>query len=350
MRSLYISGPSVSGKTSICVGLALKAQEEGYSVAYFKPVGNVAGAGAEDEDTVLMKELLDLKDAVDTITPFKISPYYLTKYGPAGEMKSTILKSFKTLSKKSDILIVEGAHSPHSMASVGLDDSSIARDLGSDVVAVGRVGNDLDLDQITFYTEHFRARNPLRGVILNNVPRGAYDKAKGVYKDILEERGLMVLGIIPEQLEMTAPTVQEICDVLGGEVLAGKETMQRIVEDILVGAMTLEGALRYFRRSANKAVITGGDRSDIALAALETSTSILILTGNLYPDVKVLARAREKGVAVLLVPNDTYTTIEKLHMVSRKIRPGDERGIKAAMESVDKYCRWREILAGGKQG
>jgi len=217
-------------------------------------------------------------------------------------------------------------------------------------VAVGRVENDLDLDKITFYTEHFSTRNPVRGMILNNVPREVYGKAKGVYTDVLKERGLRVLGIIPEQLEMTAPTVREICDVLGGEVLAGGESMQRIVEDILVGAMTLEGAVRYFRRSANKAVITGGDRSDIALAALETSTSILILTGNLYPDVKVLAKAGEKGVAVLLVPHDTYTTIEKLHMVSRKMRPGDKRGIKAAMESVDKYCNWEEILAGSRDG
>ena len=38
---------------------------------------------------------------------------------------------------------------------------------------------------------------------------------------------------------------------------------------MLVGAMSVESALSYFRRKPNKAVITGGDRADIQLAALE---------------------------------------------------------------------------------
>jgi BioD-like phosphotransacetylase family protein len=40
----------------------------------------------------------------------------------------------------------------------------------------------------------------------------------------------------------------------------------------MVGAMSAENALSYFRRKAHKVVITGGDRPDIQLAALETST------------------------------------------------------------------------------
>ena len=58
--------------------------------------------------------------------------------------------------------------------------------------------------------------------------------------------------------------------------------------------------MTYFRRKPNKAVITGGDRADIQLAALETSTRCLILTGNLYPSPAVLNRAEELCVPVLL--------------------------------------------------
>lgn len=112
----------------------------------------------------------------------------------------------------------------------------------------------------------------------------------------------------------------------------------------MVGAMTLEGAIRYLRRSADKAVILGGDRADLALAALETSTSVLILTGGLYPDVKVLARAEEKGVPVILVHYDTYTTIEKLSRVTRHITPGDKAGIRIILENIEEYCNWQAIL------
>ena len=43
MKNLFIMGPAGSGKTSIALGLALKFRQEGYRVAYFKPVGHASG-------------------------------------------------------------------------------------------------------------------------------------------------------------------------------------------------------------------------------------------------------------------------------------------------------------------
>lgn len=62
MKALYIVGTGGSGKTALCVALALKLVDEGRKVAYFKPIGNVGGsAGRQDEDAVLMKELLGMR-------------------------------------------------------------------------------------------------------------------------------------------------------------------------------------------------------------------------------------------------------------------------------------------------
>lgn len=88
----------------------------------------------------------------------------------------------------------------------------------------------------------------------------------------------------------------------------------------------------------------GGDRADMALATLETSTSALILTGGLYPDVKVVSRAAEKGVPVILVHYDTYTAIEKISEISRRISPGDAAGIKIAKENIERHCDWQAII------
>ena len=74
--------------------------------------------------------------------------------------------------------------------------------------------------------------------------------------------------------------------------------------------MDVESALKYFRKTPNKAVITGGDRADIQMAALETSTRCLILTGNLYPSPAVIRRAEELDVPVLLTDMDTLSTVE----------------------------------------
>jgi len=136
--------------------------------------------------------------------------------------------------------------------------------------------------------------------------------------------------------------------VLGGEILTGNIALDRPVEDIIIGAMTIESALGYLRRSPNKAFITGGDRADLALAALETSMSALILTGGLYPDVKILSRATEKGVPVILVHYDTYTTIEKLAQVTRHILPGDNKAINAARDNIDAHVNLQDIIGGLK--
>jgi len=105
--------------------------------------------------------------------------------------------------------------------------------------------------------------------------------------------------------------------------------------------MTMDSALAYLRRAANKAVVMGGDRADLALAALETHTSVLILTGGLYPDVKVLARAGEKGVPVILTYQDTYTVIEMISQVHRHLKPNDKAGIAIARENAELYCDWK---------
>jgi BioD-like phosphotransacetylase family protein len=109
--------------------------------------------------------------------------------------------------------------------------------------------------------------------------------------------------------------------------------------------MTIESALKYLRRAANKAVITGGDRADMTLTALESGTSVLILTGGLYPDVSVLSRASEKKVPVILVPFDTFTAIDKLHDISRRLRYDDEQGIRLAKDNVAQFCQWQLLLS-----
>jgi len=86
----------------------------------------------------------------------------------------------------------------------------------------------------------------------------------------------------------------------------------------MVGAMTASSAITYFRRRPNKAVITGGDRHDVQLAALETSTRCLILTGNQQPSAVVVERAKQVGVPIIVVEPDTLTTVQSLEQIFGK--------------------------------
>ena len=93
--------------------------------------------------------------------------------------------------------------------------------------------------------------------------------------------------------------------------------------------------MTYFRRKPNKAVITGGDRPDIQLAALETSTKCLILTGNLQPSPIILGRAEEVGVPMILVRQDTLTTVEIIERFFGKTRFHLEKKVQRFQEMLD---------------
>ncbi|MCL6638824.1 MAG: AAA family ATPase [Firmicutes bacterium] len=344
MKSLFIMGAAGSGKTAVALGLALKMQEEGFRVAYFKPVGSSARPGLPDADALLMRQALSMEVPLETIVPCTAGPSYLSRNLPKDRL-AAIKDSYREVSRGADCVIVDGASFPHVLAASGLDSVSLAGEFGAVALNVIRVKNDFSLDLAVFFNRYLADRGvPSAGNLFSHVERSLQAKIEGVYRPILDGLGYRTAGIIPLRTEIALPTVGEYFDVLGGEILAGEERLGLLVEEVVVGAMTIESALSYLRRTTNKAVVIGGDRADLALAALETSTSALILTGGLYPDVKVLARAAEKGVPVILVHYDTYATVEKMAAVSRHLKPGDQQGIRLALENIEHYCDWQGIL------
>lgn len=346
VKKVLISGVRYSGKTAICLSLALLFRDEGLKVSYFKPVGWTSKPGGVDEDVLLMREVLGTEHPAEVISPVVLDAYYLNRLykGELADAERKIEDAYRKLSKDADVMLIEGGHAPVAFYSGKISSFHIARMLGASVLIVNTFRSDLTLDVVLAQAEMFRLTgSKVIGTIFNNVPILISKKVKGMVSEIAEKNGVRVWGVVEEDRYLTSPTVREVCEVLEGEILEEGD-MGRVVEDVLVGAMDVEAALNYFRRGVNKAVITGGDRSDVALAALETDTSILILTGNLYPDVRVLARAREAGVTVVLVPYDTYTTVQKLNEVGGRIKPGDKKKISIAVEKVKRETNWKGLL------
>lgn len=348
MKNLFVMGNPGSGKTAVVLGLALKFKDLGYRVGYLKPVDNgrkSASGKVPGGDAVLMKHVLNMESPVGIISPVKAGPSYLTRFEQESTNLQDIKESYKEISRECDVVFIEGAVYPYALAAAGLDSVALARELDAHVLTIQKVEDDYSLDQALFYNRYLAGQNvSSAGTVFCNVPRSLFAKTEGVFCPAMKNAGFNTVGVIPSRPEISSPTVDEYRERLGGEVLVGQENMDRLVEDVVVGAMTMDSALTYLRRAANKAVVMGGDRSDLALAALETHTSVLILTGGLYPDVRVLARAGEKGVPVILTHQDTYTIIEMVSHLSRHLKPTDEKGIKIAQENINQYCDYKAIL------
>ena len=112
----------------------------------------------------------------------------------------------------------------------------------------------------------------------------------------LEGRGIPVLGALPPDDLLGAITVRELAEHLPAKLLCCEKALDQLVVHFVIGAMGVASAAKYFRQLPDKAVITGGDRADIQLAALQTATRAVVLTGNIYPSTPIVNRAQQLGI------------------------------------------------------
>lgn len=107
-----------------------------------------------------------------------------------------------------------------------------------------------------------------------------------------------------------------------------------MVETLTIGAMNVNSALRYFRKGINMAVVTGGDRTDIQFAALETSTQCLVLTGQIPPIPTILERATDLEIPILAVDSDTLSTVERIDELFGQVRLHQPIKVKCVQDLV----------------
>ena len=345
VKSIYVTGFGAPGKTIVVYGLMKLLRSKGYKVGYFKPVSrglNKIGPNEwVDDDVLAIKEAMGLKEDHKTISPVVIRRRFLELVEDRENIIQAIKSSYEKLSNDKDIVFIESYLAPYYLYSIGLSGYTIAKILESDVLFIIKDGEDAQVDEVIFWKDELESKGiKTLGVIFNAVPIHLMERVKEFITPFLESRGISSFGTIPDKGEFMAPTLLDISSVLDAEVLEGEDYLDNLVEEILVGAMGAEAALKWLRRSRKPVIITGGDRTELLLTLLEVKPSGLVLTGNLYPALKVLTKAREKKVPILLVPYDTFATIERLRdihgrITSYSLRKKEKLIMEAIEEGVD---------------
>ena len=330
MKALYITSlHTFSGKTAICLALGRRLLKEEYRVGYFKPLstqpwGPVPGQ-VLDEDADFVRRMLGLKESSADLVGVVLTPSLLRDVlcgRSERDLMSEILAAYQQVGSGKDIILLEGGASLREGFSVGLGTPEVANDLDVPALAVIRFRNEMSLVDDCLVAR-LRLGERLLGILINSVPDRAQDFVAQVARPCLEEQGIPVLGALPRREQLQAISVGELADVLDGEFLALPEMKEVLIENLVVGAMSAEQALPRLRRiPGTKAIITGGDRADMQLVALETATQCLVLTGHLRPVPEVVRRAEEVGVPVLLVRGNTMEVVEAVERVFGKTRLG----------------------------
>lgn len=299
------------------MGLGKIFQDKGYTIGYMKPVGNLlidVHGSLTDEDAEGIKAMLKLSDPTKLITPIHLTDSLIDDAltGVKKDLDERLLEAYSKISDSKDVILIEGTGGIGGGAMYNLSDPEIASKLGTKMLLVTRFDSIYAVDRILCDLRIIQDPNILAGIILNEVPADMMERVTELVIPFLEKKGIRVFGTIPEDETLRSVPISEIVEGLRAEVLVGVDKLDEFVDNYLVGAMEAGSAIKYFRRIPNSAVITGGDRADIQMAAIESKVKCLVLTGNMLPSGAVLASAEEADIPVILVRGDTMSTIERM--------------------------------------
>src|SRR5437588_9296986 len=323
------------GKTTMSLGLIAALQPHYPRVGYIKPVGQRFVEIEEqkiDEDTVLMDSVYQLNCPLVDMSPIAVEPDCTRKYLQAANndaLVRKIQKAFDRVAWEKDFVLCEGSGHAGVGSVFDLSNAQVAKILGAKVIIVTQGGIGRPIDEVSLNQALFEKEGvEIIGVIINKVIGTKVDYITDFARRGFKRKGLDLLGVIPHQQILSSPTLDLIREELRAELLSQPESMNSLVEDVVVGAMGAQNAITYFKRGV--LLITPGDREDIILAArsgLDATNSEMIagivLTGNLRPNADLLKIIQTMPVPILLTVEDSYRVASKVHDLTVKTRPSD---------------------------
>ena len=340
-----------TGKTAVTLALARLVQERDRRVGYMKPKGTRLQSSTGktlDRDPMLARDLLGLDGEMHQLEPVVYSPTFVDSairgQEDPDELGDLVESQFRDLATDTDLMLVEGGGDWTTGGIVDLTDVDVADRLDATVLLVAPYRTGEDLDNVLAAADAFGDR--LAGVLFNDVSDAAFDELESDAVPFLERRGVPVVGVLPHDRDLAGVTVGDLTAELGADVLVGGDTDGHI-ERFLVGAMGGDAALRYFRRTKDAAVVTGGDRPEIVTAALEApGVNAVILTGGHRPPAAVLGTAENRGVPVLLATGDTLSVVDRAESILESGRARDAGTVDRMRDLLYDHADVDAILSG----
>jgi len=354
-RAIYIAtGEPESGKSIITLGLMRILLGRTRKVGYFRPIIEVSEKRKRDNhiETVLshFKLKMDYEECY-ALTGAEVIQKKTN--GEDGEILDIIIKKYKELEDRFDVILVEGTDFSGEGVFVELDiNALIAKNLGIPVILVGsgkdKVQEELITNLLLAYDSFLDKEVKVLGVVANKVDS---EDAVGIEKTLREKTSNDIfVGVIPMIKTLNSPTIKEFADELEADILFGEEFISNQVENSAVGAMQLRNFLPHLKN--NCLVITPGDRADIILSSLQASLSEsypkisgIMLTGGLVPEESImkLIQGLKETIPILAVEKGTFEVANKVGAIRSHIYADNDQRIYTSLNTFDKYVNIEDL-------
>jgi len=215
LKSLFIAGTDTDvGKTYITAGLAVVLRKMDVDVGVMKPfaAGSAQKKGYKSEDIEILSRAAHTCDPENLVNPqfFPIpaSPYTAWKKLKTKPRISTILSSFKKLSKLHDMILIEGMGGIMTPILKDYYITNLIKEMKIPTVIVTRskVGTVNHTIMTVKMCEKYKI--PVKGIIINDFDQGY--PVKDLTRDLQNLTGVPVLGSIPFIKDMSDSSLTRI--------------------------------------------------------------------------------------------------------------------------------------------
>lgn len=341
------STEAYSGKSATVLGIAYQLKQKGLDISYGKPLGTCWGGSPNaliEEDVQFITETLDLpaNRVLPTVLPLTDATIQKRIRGQDQVDYPLMLKQYLQASG-SDLVLMEGPSNLEEGSLFDLSLQQVAEIINAKIVLVARFHSLLIVGSLL--SAKRRLGDRLLGVFINDIPKERLEEVQSTVKPFLEARGVPIFGLMPRNDLLRSVSVRDLVKQLDADVLCRNDRLDLMVESLSIGAMNVNSALKYFRKGRNMAVITGGDRTDIQLAAIETSTQCLILTGQMRPHQDVVSRAEDLEIPILSVDLDTLTTVEIVDRAIGQVRIHEPIKLQCLYNMMEQHFDFDRLLS-----
>ena len=379
-RNLYItSAEGNSGKSTVALGVLNALSSRVQRVGVFRPIARVSperaaarasgviGASGEGERDYVLETLL-AHDGVELDYDECIGVSYDEVHADPDAALATIVERYRAVERQCDAVVIVGSdYTDISTPTEFTVNARIAANLGAPVVLViggrasgaaggrglaesgPRTPDEVRRAAEAAVAELTHEHATLLAVVANRADAERLD-------DICAELATLapdaVVGAIPEDRYLIAPTVAAVMASCDGELERGEEALlQREVLGAVVAGMSMENVLPRLTEGA--VVLVPGDRSEVLLAVLmahasETFPSIaaIILYGGFEtPDsVQSLIDGLDPTLPIIRTPYGTYDTVLRITESRGRLAADSQRKYDTALALFEKHFDAETLL------
>jgi phosphate acetyltransferase len=348
-KNIFIaSAEPYSGKSLISLGIVNMLLGKAHKVGYFKPIINPDPAISKDVHIETVVDYFNLPiNYEDTYAFTRQKAMELLEMDKPGEIIDTIIRKVKSLEEQYDFTIIEGSDFLGAGAAFEFESNvNIAKNLGAPVILAISGDNKTTpqvINSALTVWRNFDAREvQVLAVIVN---RAKPEEAEDIHEFLSVQlpKGI-ILAVIPEDIGLQSPTMKEIYEQLGGQLVWGKEQLSNRVDNFITGAMQVPQFLNHIKE--NVVIVTPADRGDIVISALQANLSAnypkvagIVLTGGgqLDPPIMRLIEGLQTTFPIVSVNHGTFRTTTMVGSVRSQITPDNTTKIQLAISTFNKY-------------